>query len=83
MFRKYDPLIDAWIVFKNPFHMSDRMKMLPFRYKMYLNIMRKKERQRTQVSRKRMRAQELRWVWYILMCAYMSGMTKSCLLNRG
>lgn len=26
----------------NPFNMSDRLKMLPFRYKMYVTIVRKK-----------------------------------------
>lgn len=39
---------------KNPFNMSGRMKIHQFRYKMYLNTI-KKERQRTQVPTNRMR----------------------------
>ena len=50
----------------NPFHVSERMKILQLRYKMYLNIMRKKEIQRTQVSTNKMRTQELRRVWHII-----------------
>ena len=50
----------------NPFHVSERMKILQLRYKMCLNIMRKKEIQRTQVSTNKMRTQELRRVWHII-----------------
>ena len=53
--------------------MNDKMKMLPLKYKVYLKIMGRKERQRTQVPRHRMKAPD----------AYVSGMTKSCLLNKG
>lgn len=50
----------------NPFNISDKLKSLQFRYKMYLNTVRKKERQRTQEATNRMRTQELTWVWNII-----------------
>lgn len=51
---------------KNPFDIGDKLKLLHFRYKMYLNIVRKKERQRTQQPTNRTRTQGLAQVWHII-----------------
>lgn len=59
------------------------MRMLPLKYKVYLKIMGRKERQRTQVPTHRMQARGPRGFGTSSPDAYVPGMTKSCLVNRG
>lgn len=65
---------------KDLFIRSSVMKIHQFSYEMDLNIMKKKERQRTQVLN--MMLMGLRGFCVLFHDSYIPGITKSCLLNR-